>query len=160
MKCARHPGVETNLACGKCGVPICPKCLIQTPVGARCPQCAAVKRLPVYQVPASFYLRAAGSGLAVSSALGALWPFIPFGGFFSFIIAAGIGYATGEAISLSVNRKRSAGLQVIAALSMVIAYAIRTAIAAPPFPFLDSFLTVYGLIATVLGMIVAVSRLR
>ncbi len=160
MKCTRHPDVETNLACGKCGVPICPQCMVQTPVGARCPQCAAVKRLPVYQVPASFYLRAVASGLAVSAALGAVWPFIPFGGFFTLMLAAGIGYATGEAISMSVNRKQSLGLQIIAALSMSIAYAIRTAIAAPPFPFLDSFLTVYGLVATVIGMIVAASRLR
>lgn len=44
MRCALDPDTETNLTCGKCGQPICPKCLVQTPVGARCPQCAALKQ--------------------------------------------------------------------------------------------------------------------
>ena len=160
MRCARHPDTETNLACGKCGQPICPKCLVQTPVGARCPDCAAVKRLPVYRVPASYYARACAAGPAVAAALGAVWPFIPLGGFFSLVIGAGIGYAIGEIISLSVNRKRSVGLQVIAALSMVIAYVVRTVVDAPPAGLIDSFLSVYGLVAMFLGIIVAVSRLR
>jgi hypothetical protein len=99
-------------------------------------------------------------GLAVGAALGAIWAFIPSGGFFSLIIGAGIGYAIGEATNRSVNRKRGLGLQVIAALSMVLAYVVRTVIAAPPASFLDSFLSVYGLIAMVLGISVAVSRLR
>jgi hypothetical protein len=40
--CARSPDVETDLRCGRCDVPICPSCLIQTPVGIRCPDCAEV----------------------------------------------------------------------------------------------------------------------
>jgi hypothetical protein len=129
-------------------------------VGARCPDCAAVKRLPVYQVPATSYAKAGAAGLAVGSALGAVWPFIPLGGFFSLIIAIGIGYAIGEVISLAVNRKQGRGLQLIAGLSMIISYLVRTAIDAPPAPFIDSFLTVYGLIAVFLGVVVAVGRLR
>ncbi len=35
MKCATHPEVDTNLRCGKCGKPICLRCLVQTPVGDR-----------------------------------------------------------------------------------------------------------------------------
>ena len=160
MKCARHPDIETNLRCGKCGQPICPKCLVQTPVGARCPDCAAMKRLPVYRVPASYYARATGAGFAAGAALGAVWPFIPLGGFLLLIIAAGIGYLIGEAISLSVNRKRGPGLQVIAALSMVISYLLRTVIEASPTGFLDSLVSTYGLVAVVLGIIVAASTLH
>ena len=37
--CARHPKVETNLRCASCGTPICPKCLVQTPVGMKCREC-------------------------------------------------------------------------------------------------------------------------
>jgi hypothetical protein len=160
MWCARHPDVETNLRCGKCGQPICPKCLVQTPVGARCPECAAVKRLPVYNVPAFSYVRALLSGLAVAAALGAAWPFIPFGGFLWLIIAMGIGYAIGEVISLSVNRKRGIGLQVIAGASMVASYIIRSVIDVQFSDYIGSFFSVYGLIALILGIIVAVSRLR
>lgn len=160
MQCARHPDIDTNLRCGKCGQPICPKCVVQTPVGARCPDCAAVKRLPLYSVPASYYARAAAAGLAAGSALGAVWPFVPVGGFFLLIIAAGIGYAIGEVISLAVNRKRGPGLQAIAALSMVASYLVRTVIEAPPTAFLDTLFSVYGLIAMALGIVVAVSTLR
>ena len=76
MKCAAHPNVETNLACGKCGIPICPKCLVQTPVGARCRDCARVKRLPTYQITPLQYLKAAGLGLVLAIAIGIAWAWL------------------------------------------------------------------------------------
>ncbi len=160
MKCAVHPDTETSLSCSKCGQPICPKCLIQTPVGARCPKCANVRKLPVYEVSATSYLKAIGAGLGTGAALGAIWPFIPFGGFFSFLIALGIGYSIGEVISLSVNRKQGRGLQVIAGISMVASYVVRGVIDAPHAGPVDMFLSVYGLIALAIGIFVAVGRLR
>ncbi|TET15207.1 MAG: hypothetical protein E3J81_05295 [Dehalococcoidia bacterium] len=160
MRCALHPETETNLRCSKCGQFICPKCLVQTPIGARCPECAALKRLPVYDVSAVFYARAIAAGLITASVLGAIWPFIPLGGFLSLIIAAGIGYAIGEVVSLSVNRKRGLRLQVIAGTSMVVSYTIRSLLEAPHLSFVHSFLNVYVLIALALGIIIAVSRLR
>ncbi len=160
MRCALHPETETNLKCGKCGQPICPKCLVQTPVGARCPECAALKRLPVYAVSPVLYARAIAAGLTTASALGAIWPFLPFGGFLWLIIAAGIGYAIGEVVSLSVNRKRGLRLQAIAGTSMVVSYTIRSLLETPHLGFVHSFLNVYVLIALALGIIIAVSRLR
>ena len=50
MRCATHPGVETALKCSKCGRPICPKCMVETAVGARCPECARLYRLPTFQI--------------------------------------------------------------------------------------------------------------
>lgn len=160
MRCARHPDVETNLLCGKCGQPICPKCLVQTPVGARCPACANLRKLPVYDVTATYYLRAGAAGLVTAIVLGAIWPFIPLGGYFSLIIAAGIGYAVGEVVSLAANRKRGRGLQVIAGASMVASYVVRSFIEAPGGGFIDTFASIYGLIALVLGIVIAVSQLR
>lgn len=160
MKCALHPDVETNLRCGKCDQPICPRCLVQTPVGARCPKCANVRKLPVFEVPATYYLRAAGAGFGTAGVLGAIWPFLPFGGFFSLLIGAGIGYAIGEAMSLSVNRKRGRWLQVIAGISMVVSYGVMRVIDAPHASLIDMFLNPYGLIACAIGIIVSVSRLR
>jgi len=160
MRCALHPETETNLRCGKCGQPICPKCLVQTPVGARCPQCAALKRLPVYDVPAVFYARAIAAGLIAASVLGAIWPFIPYGGFLWLVIAAGIGYAIGEVVSLSANRKRGLGLQAIAGASMVVSYTVRSLLETPNLGFVHSFVNVYVLIGLALGIVIAVSRLR
>ncbi len=163
MKCARHPDVETNLTCGKCGTPICPKCLVQTPVGARCPKCANVRRLPVYDVSTTYYTRATVAALGGGAALGAIWYFIQyyaFGGWFLFLIAAGVGYAVGEIVSRSVNRKRGRGLQVVAAGGVITSYIVRSVIFAPNVGFQDIFVDVWGLIAVVIGVVVAVSHFR
>jgi membrane associated rhomboid family serine protease len=39
--CYRHPSRETGVSCSSCGRPICPDCMTPTPVGMRCPECAA-----------------------------------------------------------------------------------------------------------------------
>lgn len=39
--CYRHPGRDTNVSCSSCARPICPDCMISTPVGMRCPECAS-----------------------------------------------------------------------------------------------------------------------
>jgi membrane associated rhomboid family serine protease len=41
--CYRHPNRETGVSCSNCGRPICPDCMTPTPVGMRCPECAAQK---------------------------------------------------------------------------------------------------------------------
>ena len=73
MKCATHPDTETNLKCGKCGKPICPKCMVQTPVGARCRECARVKKLPTFTVSGSYYLRGIGAALGMGIVMGLAW---------------------------------------------------------------------------------------
>lgn len=157
MKCTYHPDVETNLRCGKCGKPICPKDLVQTPVGARCPDCAKLSKLPTYQIPTAYYLRAAGTSLGMAIVCGIVWGVV--GGLVRFfllnlILAAGAGYAIGEVTSLSVNRKRGTGLAVIAGSALVISYLV--SIFSPwglRFGFFD-------LLALALGIFVAVTRLR
>jgi hypothetical protein len=44
MRCARHPRTQTDLTCGRCDTPICPRCLVHTEVGIRCPKCAPRSR--------------------------------------------------------------------------------------------------------------------
>jgi len=39
MRCAYHPNTETDLTCGRCDTPVCPRCLIHTEVGIRCLKC-------------------------------------------------------------------------------------------------------------------------
>src|SRR3972149_11571462 len=113
MQCAVHPSVETELACGRCGKPICPRCLHQTPVGARCRSCAGVRRLPTYHISTVYLLRGAGAALAVGVVLGVLWAIVlPFttAFFFGLLVGLGLGYVAGEAVSLATNRKAGAPL--------------------------------------------------
>jgi len=160
MRCATHPEVETNLRCGRCGRLICPKCLVQTPVGVRCPDCAKIKRLPTYQVSTRQYLIASGAGLGVAMLTGFVWALIwnaiPFL-LLSLLIAAGIGYAIGEVISLATNRKRGPGLQAIAGISVVVSFAIYYLVIYYLFVPWFSLFTIIGL---VLGILIATIRLR
>ena len=96
--------------------------MIQTPVGARCSECARVTKVPTYDVQPSYYLRAALAGGAVALVGGIVWglllsvhiPFLPW------LSAIGVGYLVGEAISVAANRKRGTGLSVVAGLCMVL----------------------------------------
>ena len=47
--CLRHPNVQSNLRCGRCGVLICPQCMMQSPVGARCPDCSKIGQAPIFR---------------------------------------------------------------------------------------------------------------
>jgi hypothetical protein len=153
--CKRHPKIETNLACGKCGDPICPKCMVETPVGARCPKCARLSRVPTYQLSGKYYLRAAGAGLGASILGGIVWGFVAvFLGFFTLLLSAAIGYGIGELISLSVNRKSGTGLAIIGAIAVVISYIIGTFIQGAP------LFSLIRLIALAIGVFVSVARLR
>lgn len=161
MRCATHPEIETNLKCGKCGKPICPRCLVQTPVGARCPDCAKLYKLPTYRVSTIYYLRAVGTALGMAIAGGIAWglinSLIPFF-FLSLLLAPAVGYAIGEVVSLSVNRKRSRGLATIAGMAVAISYLINIIfLGGLPFGLFNILL---GLLALALGIYAAVNRLR
>ncbi len=164
MKCAAHPEVETNLRCGKCGKPICPRCMVQTPVGARCPQCARLYKLPTYRVPLPYYLRAVGTALGMAAATGVLWGVlrgvIPFF-FFSILLGPAVGYAIAEVVGLAVNRKRGRGLAAVASLGVALSYlvSIGFGIWFGGIPF-GVFRIVLDLLAVGLGIYVAVTRLR
>jgi hypothetical protein len=156
MKCAAHSDTDTSLACGKCGTPICPRCLVQTPVGSRCRKCAGVSRIPTYKVTTSYYLKATGAGLGMSIVCGFIWRFIggiiPFF-YLNFLIASAVGYVISEVISLATNRKRGVGLMVIAGLAVVISYVISAAY------FWSFTFSLFDLAAVFLGIIFSVSRL-
>ncbi len=160
MRCAVHPEIETNLRCGKCGQPICPKCMVQTPVGARCPNCAKLYKLPTYRISTSYYLRAAGTALGMVIISGIIWGVVNGVGLFylTLIIAAGVGYAVGEVVGLSVNRKRGNWLAVIGGMAVVISYLINIfSFGGIPFGI---FRIVIDLVAVGLGIYIAVNRLR
>jgi len=160
MKCATHPNVETELACGRCGTSICPRCLVQTPVGARCRKCAGLRRLPTYNVSMTYLLRGAAAAAVVGGATGAAWHFLIrdsrwiYGALF---VTLGIGLAVSQAVSAATNHKRGPVLQGIAACGVVLAYFVHNLLdGAGLIPIND----LYGYVAVGLGIAIAVSRLR
>jgi uncharacterized membrane protein len=160
MKCAAHPDTETDLRCGKCGLSVCPKCMVRTPVGIRCRQCANLKRLPTYKVSARQYIFAIAVGLGTAVAAGFIWALIikasPFI-LFTLLISAAIGYAVGELISLVTNRKRGIGLQAIGCISVVVCFVVFYLVV--QYLFLSLF-SLYMVIGLAIAIAVVIARLR
>lgn len=161
--CARHPQVETELECGRCGTLICPRCLVQTPVGARCPTCAQVRRLPTADVGLAYLARGVAAGVGGGALVGAAWGYavkgqgVGFFGFFILFIAFAIGWAIGEIVSVATNRKRAIALQACAVVGVVLAYLVHNVVAGnsvlPPGD-------IWGYLATALAAAVAMDRVR
>ena len=154
-RCSLHPDVETRLACGRCGTYICPRCMIQTPVGARCGECAMVRKLPTFDVKPAYYFRAAVAGGVVAVVGGVIWglllnlhvPFLPW------LLAIGVGYLVGEAISVAANRKRGSGLALTAGVSMALSVVVML-LFSPPINI------IFLVLVVIAGLFMAISRVR
>jgi hypothetical protein len=164
--CKRHPQVETVLRCGRCETPICPRCLVQTPVGARCRECANVRTLPTVDVKPVFLARGLGGALLGGAFTGAVWGytlgtdprvFFFFGIIGLAIIALVIGWAVSELVALASNRKRGPVMQACAVAGCVVAYAVHNLVGGGVvLPAGD----VWGYLTTAGAAFFAASRLR
>lgn len=123
MSCVIHPDRQTLLRCGKCGRPICTQCAVRHPVGLRCPDCAQLRKVPTYDVPASYYPRALGASLGAALLAGVIAQILPFFipvFFLNFFMALAAGALVGEAASRVTGRKRGRGLQIVAGISVIL----------------------------------------
>jgi hypothetical protein len=172
MRCAADPSIETYLRCGRCEKSICPRCLIQTPVGARCRDCAQLRKLPMFDVRPLDYLRAVGGGLAAGIgggfALILLRELIPgsgmfFRGIFYVAILAAFGYGVGTAVAWSTRRKQGTWLGIVAAFAVPIGIGVGHAIfyivngANPTIAIVAGFIPLIGSAWSLLGLLVAMA---
>jgi len=159
MQCARHPDTETGLSCGRCDTPICPKCAVMTDVGARCPTCAPSRTLPQFELSPLYLLRAVGAAAVSGVVMGIVWGILlPVGfGFFSIFVGMGVGWAISEPVSLATNRKSGTTVQIVASAGVLLAFFTRNVVA-------DGVVIqsgdLFGYVALVVGIVVAVNRLR
>lgn len=116
--CARHPKDETLLTCGRCETPICPRCMVYTPTGIRCPTCAPSRKLPQYELTPQTYLRIVPGAVALALLIG----------FASSFVGLGIGFIGGIVVGLLVaaGLKRVSGykqgreMEIIAGATVVL----------------------------------------
>ena len=153
--CYWHPDAETGLSCSQCAKPICPQCMVQAPVGIRCRDCGKAVRTPTFDVQPSYYARALAVAAAIGIGGGLLWVAVAimFGGILSAVAALGVGYAAGELISRSVNRKRGTALAWIAGGTVVFAFLLAWLITGP-------FIGWFGLLFVLAAVYTAVQRVR
>ncbi len=164
--CARHPDVETELACGRCETPICPRCLVYTPAGTRCPACAAVGRPRMYTMGVLDYARAIATAIVVAPLLGLVGAllFRPTSaiGLFSLLFGVLGGYGAGivvaRTLDLTTGRKRGREITFVAGGAIILAALARFVIVGVPLELVIR--DVSGLLMVVIGISVASSRLR
>ncbi|MSQ21791.1 MAG: hypothetical protein EXR53_00570 [Dehalococcoidia bacterium] len=162
LYCYRHPSTETALRCGNCERPICVRCVVQHPVGIRCPECARPTKIPTFDVTPVYYARAvaAAVGIGVIGVLGLLlvnallMPLGPVAFYLRWLALVGVGYLMGSGMNLAVSRKRSRGLQWIAGIAVVVVFLVVA-------PFLGLSLNgLFGLLALAAAVYVPVMQLR
>jgi len=115
--CARHPTVETVVSCGRCDQPVCPRCMIFTPVGVRCSSCAQVRRLPQYVLTPRVYARVIPGALLLALGIGFALSFVPGLGFLGGIA---VGFLVGTGLRRVSGYKQGREMEVIAAATVVL----------------------------------------
>jgi hypothetical protein len=153
--------VETALRCSRCETPICPRCLVQTPVGARCKDCAKIARSPVYTVKGATLARAVGAALVGGIGMGLIWGFasnsvagIAYGGIFmSLLLGVGLGYVFTRLMEFATGRKRGPVVSGLAMGGVVLATIIQIVM-------VGGLILVGSLIACGVGIYFAYQNLR
>jgi len=172
MECYRHKKVETNVRCGKCDKPICPKCMIPGPAGMRCPDCASLRSTALYQIHPARLALATVVGLVVGVFGAFACSLLTFWVIFAGPIYGGV---VAEAILRASGRKRGLMLEVIGVGSIVVGYilvllptliALFSPPATPAAPGIDPGLawgitsTVWHLIGAALAISACYGRLK
>ena len=123
--CKRHPQTESYLGCSRCGDLICAECMIQTPVGARCPDHGADMRNPMTQASGGEMTRALVAGIGSSILLHLVYAIVLLalgrvGLFLGFLAPLAIGYLVGEAVYRASGYTRNKNLAWAAAGSVIL----------------------------------------
>ena len=167
--CLRHPDTETGLRCGRCGDPICPRCMIQSPVGGRCPTCARIGASPMFQVTASSFALALTAGLGAALVAGAVFVGVLFvAGLFPYGYWLGlvggqlaVGYVVGEAVRRASGYRVDRRLQYLAGTSAFLAFVVSIIVllAVPRMHPLD-LANILGFVGLAISVYVAMGRVR
>lgn len=110
-----HVCVDSRLSCVDCNAQVCPKCMVQCPVGNRCPKCAGKFTSHVLEVSPMVVART----LAVAALIGGLFSLTGGGfsfGFYGWIITYVMGIFAGNIIHKAASFKL--GRKVLATVSI------------------------------------------
>lgn len=165
LHCTWHPDRETRLSCARCGRPICPECARRHPVGLRCPECARELRSPLYKVTPAQYVGGFLVGLVAGFLAGVGLGLVRGSWFLALILSVPTGTVIGDAVGWGAGRKRGRGLQITAAVSMIIGTVLGLATLSMRFglgmPLLVFSTSLVGpIIFLVMGTGAAIRRLR
>jgi len=125
--CSNHPGVETRLQCSTCGTPICPRCMVSTPVGQKCPVCARQSGRARGRPQVSLLGRSLGAAIATGAAGGLVLAVTGLRA--GLLIAALLGLVVGSAARAAVGRRTGRVFGALAVAGLVVGIAVTMALA-------------------------------
>jgi hypothetical protein len=116
VACKRHPANQTRLRCQSCDDPICPQCLVQTPVGQKCPTDAKLPRSSRAMGTPRQVGRAIGAAVGVAVVGGLALGFVVglTGGFLSIIVSYFGGHGLGDVVRKAAEGNGAARFRTIA----------------------------------------------
>lgn len=162
--CVNHPNEQTFIRCGRCDRPFCVRCLVDTPVGKKCRPCAE-NRTHLEESSAGQVARAFLAATAVAIPAGWVMQQFPI-----VLLALPYGWLVAEVARLAAQRSRSTGVQIVTGIAAALGGLLGAAMRLPgtmggadgfAFHWLDfSGRGLLSLLATALGVAVAVSRVR
>lgn len=92
-ECAWHPGVESNVSCTECGRYMCPKDMVESPVGYKCRECGRAK-ITKGGVKGWQMVRGAAFGLVAAAVAAPVAMYIPFFFLGPLLFGSAVGIAT------------------------------------------------------------------
>jgi hypothetical protein len=102
--CIDHPQRETVLRCNRCGAPVCPSCVVRTPVGFRCKKCVQAQQSGFFNARWYDWIVAAIISFALSIPAAVVTGLL--GWWFSLIISPFVGSLIGGAVHWTTGRRR------------------------------------------------------
>lgn len=151
--CARHPDQITLIRCSRCESPICPRCRVDTPVGARCRACSSNRAEGAAAESRNVWL-AFLTATAAAVPAGWLLHHLPFVLFLSPIY----GYLVAEAALRAGKRRSGRSMEWAVGIAALIGGTVGALLHTGPAPAV--LLEPWTIAVTGIGVVVAVSRVR
>lgn len=169
--CLRHPNTLSNLRCGRCNDLICPECMLQSPVGARCSDCATIGQAPIFRATGAEFT--ATIGLAVGGAIvfgiiygliaWVLWQLpltLQIGYVAASMVIALAGAPLGEFVRRAGKNKLDPRYKIIAAAMMFLVWVVGIIVSSGLGVWSGIFYNIIGYIGLGVGIYVAMNRVR
>jgi hypothetical protein len=113
------------VSCSNCERPICTDCMVYTPVGIKCPDCARLPRSAIVHLKPNRAARAVAAAIGVGAAMGVGIVLLQgIGLFFALILGWLIGIGMGEVVLAASGRYRGPTTGWIAVGGCIWAYAV------------------------------------
>lgn len=126
QQCTRHPDRETLRICGRCERPFCPDCLVPTPVGGRCKDCARGPSIPRLKIQPWRWPLIALAALFMALVASLVVARI---GFFGLILSFLAGQLIGSAMLAVSGRKPGRALAIVTVVFILVGGYLSTPVA-------------------------------